>query len=104
MAFTGEEPSQVQIDHVFPLARAWKAGASRWTTSQRVRFANDIDLNLLAVAGIANQSKSDQGLDTWVPKNASFACEYVRRYLSVAQRYQLMVTRAEVATALVGCP
>lgn len=53
--------------HVVALSRAWDAGAANWTPQQRVNFANDTDVNLLASQGKANQSKSDQGLDTWLP-------------------------------------
>ncbi|GAA3236009.1 hypothetical protein GCM10020256_54330 [Streptomyces thermocoprophilus] len=34
--------SDVDIDHVVPLAEAWDSGASKWTTSQRQAFANDL--------------------------------------------------------------
>ena len=40
--------------HVYPLARAWKMGASKWTVDQRIQFANDIDRNLMAVDGSTN--------------------------------------------------
>src|SRR3954463_7369087 len=33
--------SDVDIDHVVPLAEAWRSGASAWTTSKRQSYAND---------------------------------------------------------------
>ena len=34
---------RIQVDHVYPLSRAWYAGAWAWTQQKRVRFANDVD-------------------------------------------------------------
>lgn len=95
--------SKVQIDHVYPLARAWDAGASTWSPDQRAAFANDVDRNLLAVDGKANNTKSDKGLDEWVPPNAAFDCAYAKRYLDVARTYGLAVTTADGATAEKVC-
>jgi len=33
----------VDIDHVIPLAEAWRSGASAWTAERRERFANDTE-------------------------------------------------------------
>ena len=35
--------ARIQVDHVYPLSRAWYAGAWAWTQRKRVRFANDVD-------------------------------------------------------------
>ena len=34
--------SDVDIDHVVPLAEAWRSGADSWTTDRRRAFANDL--------------------------------------------------------------
>ena len=34
--------SKLDIDHIVPLAEAWRSGASTWTKQRRVRFANDL--------------------------------------------------------------
>lgn len=103
IAFSPSNPSAIQIDHTFALSRAWDAGASAWTPQKRINFANDTDLNLLASQGKANQSKSDQGPDTWLPSNAAFQCEYAEKYLTVAATYQLAVTAGDVAAARTVC-
>ena len=36
-------PTKVDIDHVVPLANAWRSGAAAWTTEKRSDFANDLD-------------------------------------------------------------
>lgn len=53
--------SDVDIDHVVPLAEAWRSGANSWTTSRRQSFANDLTRpQLIAVTDNVNQSKGDQ--------------------------------------------
>lgn len=96
----------VQIDHVVALADAWQKGAKSWDADKRESFAND-PLNLLAVDGAANQAKRDGDAATWLPKNASFRCEYVARQVAVKAAYGLWVTSAErdaIARILDGCP
>lgn len=95
--------SAVQADHVFALSRAWDAGAASWTLEKRTAFANDTSLNLLAVDGPTNSSKSDSGLDGWLPPNLAFGCDYAIRYLTVASVYDLAVTAGDVATARAVC-
>ena len=67
--FRKETASQVQIDHIYPLSRAWDMGASKWPKQRRVDFANDEATNLLAVSGPANASKGDSGPGKWLPIN-----------------------------------
>ncbi|GLB64055.1 hypothetical protein NCCP2495_19340 [Dietzia sp. NCCP-2495] len=86
--------SQVQVDHVVALSDAWQKGAQRLTVDQRRDFAND-PLNLLAVAGHVNQSKSDGDAATWLPPRREFRCSYVARQVMVKERYGLWVTHAE---------
>ncbi|WP_230591073.1 HNH endonuclease family protein [Rhodococcoides fascians] len=95
--------SAVQIDHVYPLSRSWRAGAASWSIERRTAFANDIDLNLLAVDGPANNAKSDSGLDAWLPPNQAYHCQYAVRYLTVAAHYQLLVTRGDADVARAAC-
>jgi hypothetical protein len=79
---------EVQIDHLVPLAWAWRNGASEWTGERRVEFAND-PLNLLAVNGGLNQEKSDSGPSEWLPPNRAFQCEYLFLFASVVVEYDL---------------
>lgn len=91
----------IQIDHRYPLARAYAAGAAQWDQQRRQIFANDLD-ELVAVSGPANRAKSDSGLDEWLP--AFQPCTYIQRYLAVAVKYQLPITTAEQKTATTTCP
>lgn len=90
------EGSLIHIDHVFPLAAAWDLGASAWRAHKRARFANDTQVELLAVSGQANLSKGDSTPASWLPPNEVFRCEYVAIYLRVAVRYGLSVTAADI--------
>ncbi|TDO50601.1 uncharacterized protein DUF1524 [Kribbella sp. VKM Ac-2527] len=87
--------AKVQIDHVYPLARAWDMGAAGWPKERRVDFANDQAANLLAVDGPANASKNDDGPGEWMPINRGYRCTYVLRYLQVAHKYALPITAAD---------
>src|SRR3954467_13012611 len=69
--------ADVDIDHVVPLAEAWRSGASSWTTAKRQSFANDLTRpQLIAVTDNVNQSKGDQDPSTWQPSLASYRCTY----------------------------
>jgi hypothetical protein len=89
---------RIQIDHVYPLSRAWYAGAWAWSKRERVRFANDVDRELLAVWGAANQAKENSTPSEWLPPRAAYHCTYVLRYLQVAVHYGLTVTEADATT------
>ncbi|WP_422070632.1 HNH endonuclease family protein [Streptomyces orinoci] len=65
--------SQVDIDHLVPLANAWRSGADQWTTATRKAFANDLNQpQLLAVSAASNRAKGDQSPDQWMPKNHDY--------------------------------
>ena len=56
---------KLDIDHVVPLANAWRAGAKKWSDDRRRAFANDLDdSQLIAVSAKSNRCKGDQGPDT----------------------------------------
>ncbi|ONM46983.1 HNH endonuclease family protein [Nocardia donostiensis] len=85
----------VPVDHVYPLAAAWDFGASGWPDDLRVRFANDLDYNLLVTTRDANQAKGDSTPSEWLPPSRPGHCFYAGKYLSVAIRYDLPVTTAD---------
>lgn len=97
---TWSSPSDVDIDHVVPLAEAWRSGASDWTHSRRQEFANDLrDPQLIAVTDNVNQAKGDQSPDLWKPPLMSYWCTYAEMWVDVKHSWDLTVTSAEV-TAL----
>ncbi|WP_320781981.1 HNH endonuclease family protein [Streptomyces sp. CRN 30] len=88
--------SDVDIDHVVPLAEAWDSGASSWTTSRRQSFANDLTRpQLIAVTDNVNQSKGDKDPAEWMPSRTAYRCTYVRAWVQVKHYYGLSVDSAE---------
>jgi hypothetical protein len=86
----------VDIDHVVPLAEAWRSGASGWTLSRRQSFANDLTRpQLIAVTDNVNQSKGDKSPDSWKPPLSSYYCTYARMWVRVKYVWSLTVTSAE---------
>ncbi|GGM25504.1 HNH endonuclease family protein [Dactylosporangium sucinum] len=88
--------SDVDIDHVVPLAEAWRSGASSWTTAKRQSFANDLTRpQLIAVTDNVNQSKGDQDPSTWQPPLASYRCTYARMWIAVKYYWGLTLQSSE---------
>jgi hypothetical protein len=89
-------PTQVDIDHMVPLANAWRSGAAAWTTAQREAFANDLDdPQLVAVSASSNRSKGDQDPSTWKPTESGAWCVYAEDWIAVKTKFKLTVTTAE---------
>jgi hypothetical protein len=88
--------SDVDIDHIVPLAEAWRSGASSWTTSKRQNFANDLTRpQLIAVTDNVNQSKGDQDPSTWQPPLASYRCTYSKMWIASKYYWGLRLQSAE---------
>jgi hypothetical protein len=93
---TWTNPSDIDIDHMVPLAEAWQSGAWAWTTARRQTYANDLGgPELWAVTDNVNQSKGDQDPATWQPPLSSFRCTYARAWIQVKWFYNLTVDNAE---------
>lgn len=92
---TWTDASDVDIDHLVPLAEAWGSGAKRWTNGTRKRFANDLrDMRALAaVTDNVNQSKGAQDPSEWMPQFGT--CRYVREWVAIKLRWDLKVNRVE---------
>ncbi|GAB4102811.1 HNH endonuclease family protein [Micromonospora taraxaci] len=88
--------SDVDIDHVVPLAEAWRSGANSWTTSRRQSFANDLSRpQLIAVTDNVNQSKGDQDPSTWQPPLSSYRCTYSKMWITVKYNWGLTLQSSE---------
>ncbi|MEU1237857.1 HNH endonuclease family protein [Micromonospora aurantiaca] len=88
--------SDVDIDHVVPLAEAWRSGADSWTTSRRQSFANDLTRpQLIAVTDNVNQSKGDQDPSTWQPPLTSYRCTYSKMWITVKYNWSLTLQSSE---------
>ncbi|ONI69109.1 HNH endonuclease [Kribbella sp. ALI-6-A] len=90
------DDSAVDIDHIVPLAEAWKSGANTWTTARRQQFANDRTIaQLIAVSASSNRSKGDKDPASWKPTNTSVHCIYAREWIWVKYTYKLALQSAE---------
>lgn len=105
--YTGEritDRREVQIDHIVPLAEAWRSGAHLWDPARLKNFAND-PLELHAVDSASNLAKGDSGPEDWIPQLDT--CEYARDWIAVKTTYQLSVTTPEktaLRRLLATCP
>ena len=93
--FTGkviQNSSEIDIDHLVPLAWAWERGAGEWMQEKRERFAND-PVNLMPVELSLNRSKGAKGPNDWLPPSAQ--CGYVARFRRVVKQYDLKPSTPE---------
>ena len=95
---TLDSPSKVEIDHLVPLANAWRSGASSWSTTRREDFANDLNHpELVPVSQTSNRAKGDQDPSMWKPPARGNWCEYAANWIAVKSYWKLTVTSAEKA-------
>ena len=87
--------SDIDIDHMVPLAEAWDSGARTWSTATRQDYANDLGdyRTLVGVTDNVNQSKSDRDIAEWLPQYDR--CRYLREFVAVKHRWRLSVDSAE---------
>lgn len=86
--------SGCDIDHIVPLAEAWRSGAWAWNDQQRQDFANDLT-NLTAVSARSNRSKQDADPGTWLPPDTAVHCWYARTWVQVKRTWHLSADEAE---------
>ena len=91
---TYTDPQDIDIDHVVPLANAWRSGASSWNADEREAYANAPDV-LLSVEDDANQEKGDKGPEAWRPPNEGIWCDYASRWIGIKSDYGLSVNPGE---------
>jgi hypothetical protein len=92
---TYSDSSKLDIDHLVPLAEAWRSGAWAWTDQQRLEFANDLEDEwaLNAVTASVNRSKGDKDISQWLPKKN--VCAYLVGWVNIKAKFELTVDIAE---------
>ena len=92
---THTKDSGLDVDHLVPLAEAWRSGAWAWTDKERENYANFIEQEwmLNAVTASVNRSKSDRDIANWLP--AKNVCTYLRGWVIVKTYFNLTVDAAE---------
>jgi hypothetical protein len=95
---TFTDPSELDIDHMVPLAEAWDSGAASWDTPRRQAYANDLDhpQALRAVSASANRSKGDLDPGQWKPTREAAWCEYANDWVAVKKSWDLSADQNEV--------
>ncbi|WP_214106633.1 HNH endonuclease family protein [Acrocarpospora catenulata] len=100
--------SQIDVDHLVPLANAWISGANTWSAAKRHAFANDLTRpELVAVSETANLDKGGHSPANWRPPRREYWCTYARAWITVKHHYRLTVTSREKSAlyAMLGtCP
>ena len=93
-----ESPSEIDIDHIVPLAEAWRSGASSWSTERREQFANDLNgPALIAVSSSSNRSKGDKDPSMWRPARPDAYCAYAKWWIHTKSRWKLSLQESEKA-------
>lgn len=102
---TVKDPADVDIDHMVPLANAWRSGADAWDDQKRGDFANDLERpQLFAVTASSNRSKGDQNPAQWKPPNTEYYCQYAQQWITVKSYWKLTITADEkrALTSMLG--
>ena len=97
--------SDLDVDHVIPLAYAHASGGASWSSTKKQNFAID-EANLLLVDDGENQSKGAKGPSEYLPR-IEFQCDYVQIWQLVAAKYDLdlpVKDRRVLSRISVGCP
>lgn len=107
--FSGEivtDPARAEIDHLVPLAYAFRTGGWAWGPDQRAAFANDLSDpdHLSVLSASTNRSKGSRGPQAWQPPQRGARCWYARAWLAIAGRWGLTVAPVDhdALTAMLG--
>lgn len=86
--------SDLDGDHIVPLAESFRSGSKGWSAAKKEAFAN-APMEVMMVEDNANASKSDSDPREWKPPRKAYHCEYARKWVNIKYRWNLTVDRGE---------
>ena len=95
--YSTPDPTELEVDHMVPLAEAWASGARAWPEDRRVAYANDTRRPdaLVAVTAATNRAKSDKDPAEWMPSKRESWCRYAAAWITQKHAWQLTIDGAE---------
>jgi Protein of unknown function (DUF1524) len=101
--YSTPDPTELEIDHLVPLAEAWASGARAWPEARREAYANDTRHPdaLVAVTAATNTAKSDKDPAEWMPSKRESWCRYAAAWITQKHAWQLTIDGPE-KTALIN--
>ena len=97
-----DQASDLDVDHVIPLAYAHDHGGYAWSNKMKKAFAVDQD-NLLLVDDYENSVKGSKGPSEYLP-GKGFHCEYLSIWKRVAEKYNIELDEADWAVIIEAQP
>ena len=85
------DASNLEVDHLVPLAEAHESGAWEWTPEKRRAYANDLSLpqTLTAVSASSIEGKGHKDPAEWRPPAEAAWCQYARDWIAVKNHWGL---------------
>jgi hypothetical protein len=89
--------TELDVDHMVPLANAHKSGGWAWDYERKREYANNLSYkgHLIAVTASANRSKGARGPEDWRPADKNYWCLYSIDWITIKAAWGLTATQQE---------